>query len=227
MAEFFTQTVELAFGYKSHDGNEHKTVIIGRRPTGADLMRIGDAPEGEKPSQYQLLTIQAAITKFGDLKMPVPLTVLLNLLRPDRDLLAEAYMAFTKATGTGHISERLSTDKFRLAHGFKIGEVVYDCVTFGHLLTGFDEIKADDLTKGRRVCYLLGMQITLLSQSEGVATLSGPLDVELFESLDAEDILDLQEVAGEWNDSFRAKGRIVQGEGGAGSGLPDAPPQTA
>lgn len=218
-------TLTLSLGYKSGDGTTHKEVTFGRRPTGADLFRI----EGDDISltPFQTAMLQAAITRFGSLPMPTPITTLLRLTRPDLHALRKANNEFLKATAGGRKSEKLSPDTLKLAFGFQIGGVTFDVVQFGKLLTGYDELRADELEGWRRSCFLMGEQITKLSQTEGQAELVGPVAVEAFEGLDAADIFKLQEFEAEWLDSFQASGGEVSGDAGGGSGLSDAPPAPA
>ena len=222
-----TKTVSLVFGYTDADKAEHKEVTIGRRVTGGDLMKIGDAPESAKQTQFALMLLQAAITKFGGLRMPVTLTVLLSLNRVDRDDLNDAYSEFVRETGEGHTSEKLSASRVKLAFGLKVGETVYDVVEFGKLLTGYDELAGDEMEGWRRACFLLGKQIVKLEQSEGSATLDGPVDAGVFEGADASDIFLLEAFAEEWRGSFRKGRGKVQADGGAGGGLSDASPSSA
>ncbi|HEV2761887.1 MAG TPA: hypothetical protein VGV38_02740 [Pyrinomonadaceae bacterium] len=222
-----TKAVSLVFGYTDAEQAEHKEVTIGRRLTGGDLMRIGDLPESDNQTQFGLLVLQSVITRFGTLRMPVAPTVLLSLNSVDRKDLNEANNAFVRETGAGRKSEKLSASRVKLSFGLKVGETVYDVVEFGKLLTGYDELAADDFEGWRRACFLLGKQIVKLEQSEGGATLDGQVDAEVFETADASDIFLLQAFAEEWQDSFRHQRGQVQADGGAGGGLSDAPPAPA
>jgi hypothetical protein len=220
------KTVTLTLGYKGGPGDQpRRTVVIGRRLTGADLMAIGDQPESRSPTQLNLSLIAAAITEFGDLPIPVPLTVLLSLKSIDREDLAAAYAKFVEETAGGGTAARLTDTRYRLARGFEIGGVVYDVVEFGDLLTGYDELEAEEFEGWRRACFLIGKQIGSISQSAGAARLEGPVAVESFEPLDAEDIYSLNDFVGKWKDSFRSAARAaLQQEAGAGGGDSAAAP---
>ncbi len=76
----FSRTFNLKFGYQDKENVEivHREVVISRRPTGADFLKSMDESEGANP-QFMLTMMQAASSKFGDLQMPVPMTVLLSL----------------------------------------------------------------------------------------------------------------------------------------------------
>jgi hypothetical protein len=216
--------IRLIFGYTGHDGNVHRDVIIGRRVTGADLFKISDQAESEKATQQQLMLIQSAITGFGSIMMPVPLNVLLSLKSVDRRRLAKANNDHLRLTGENRQTEKLSDSRCRLAFGFNLGGQVYDVVEFGNLLDGYAEMEADDLPGWRQACFLLGKQITRLSQSSGPATKEGPLSVEAFETLDATDIFALQGFNGEWLDSFRLpEGDEIPKDAGSGGDLPPSP----
>lgn len=220
-----TITGELTFGYTSPGGSErHADFEIGRRPTGGDLMRIGDEPESARNTQFNLMLLQAAVTKFGAMPLPVPLTTLLALNSVDREDLNRAYTKFLKESAGGRRAARLTESRLRLAHGFEVDGQTYDVVEFSNLLTGYDELEADEMTGWRQVCFLLGRQVGALSQSEGAAVLPGPLAPEAFERLDAEDVYEMSSFAAQWRDSFRAKKRAeVQSNGRTGGGVPAAP----
>lgn len=221
------KTVTLVFGYTDAEGASHKDVAIGKRLTGADLMRIGDLPEADSRTQNPLLLLQASVTKFGTLRTPVPMTVLLSLNSVDREDLSTAYNDFMRETGEGRQSEKLSESRVRLAFGLKVGETVYDVVEFGKLLTGYDELAGDEMGSGERACFLLGKQISCLERSEGGAALDGPVGPEAFRDADAEDIFLLQTCAEDWRNSFRKKRGAVPAGGGPGGGVPDATPPPA
>lgn len=224
-----TKTIQLTFGYTSPQGGDpHKTVVFGRRVTGADLMGIGDRPESQKQLQFELMLIQTAITTFGTLSCPVPLTTLLTLNRVDRDDLSRAYAEYLKESAGGRASKKLSDSSLQLPFGLVAGGQTYDVVEFGHLLTGFEELEADDLDSWRQACFLLGRQITKLSQSGGAAVLKGPVAPEAFEGADGSDVFAMQAFIPDWLDSFRRQARReVQADGGAGDRVSDAAPGQA
>lgn len=221
-----TQRVQLVHGYKvSGDEAAQREVEFGRRLTAGDLMRIGDDPESAVTVQFNLMLLQVAITKFGTLPVPVPLSVLLSLDQVDREDLSRAHNRFIKATRGAARAERLTDSRLRLGSGFEIGAQTYDVVEFGRLLTGYDELEGDGLSSWRQQCFLLGKQIVRLSQSEGAATLDGPIEVEDFEKLPDEDLYELIGFSDKWRASFRRGKRTqVQPDGRAGGGVSaDAP----
>lgn len=221
-----SEAVTLIFGYK--DGNTtHKEVVFSHRLTGADLLRISDDEMSEKTTQFNLMMQQAAITKFGSLSMPVPMTVLLSLKSPDRQELNRAHNKFLTATSKGHKSEVISASKIRLGFGFKIDGVTFDVVEFGNLLSGYDELEADEMERWRRACYLQGKQISKLSQSTGPAIRLGAVELEHFDTLDGSDIFVLEAAASKWQDSFRVGRGKVQRDDSTGGSVPDAPPSSA
>src|ERR1044072_2484332 len=84
------KTVTLAVGY--NDGKEtHTNVEVSRRLLGADLFAIDDNPQSAIATNHEFMILARAITKFGTLRVPVPLTVLLSLDSIDRDDLLQAY----------------------------------------------------------------------------------------------------------------------------------------
>lgn len=218
-----TKTVILTFGYKNAGGT-HRRVTFGRRPTGEDLMLIGDSPESLRPVQFQLLQYQAAITSFEGLQNPVPLSALLSLNKVDRDDLGGAYAEFIREGNASRSWEKRSDSTYKIGFGFQIGDQVFDVVEFGKLLTGYEELAAEDYESWRQACFLMGAQITRLSQSEGSAVHTGPVTVEHFKALDAEDVYKLQAFLPGWYDSFRLKGGDVPGDAGGGGGVSDEAP---
>lgn len=218
------EKVRLIFGYKGSEETPQRDVEIGRRITGADLMRIGDDPESSVSAQFNLMLLSAAVTKFGTLPVPVPLTVLLSLNSVDREDLHRAHAKFIREARGGKRAERLADARLRLADGFRIGGETFDVVEFGRLLTGYDEIEAEGLSHWRQACFLLGKQITSLSQSAGAATHPGSLAVEAFESLHDEDLYELMNFSADWRDSFRRNKRAeLQPDGGGGGDVPADP----
>lgn len=204
------QQLELRKGYTGADKRTHRDVVVGRLVTGEDLMKISDQPESAKQTQFDLMILQTAITSFGELKMPVPLTVLLSLNSADRRDLAAAYARLIKAASKGRTAEKLSKKsqegRYKLAFGFRKDDTVYDVVEFGKLLSGYEELEADEFSGVRRTCYVIGQQIVKLSQFDGPATLDGPVPLEMFGTLVDQDLFALQEYSDDWVDSFRGKG---------------------
>jgi hypothetical protein len=221
--------IRLHFGYER--GTETlRDVVISRRVTGSDLFRIADEGDGQSQTQFQLMVLQSAITKFGDLKMPVPMNVLLSLKRPDRKRIADAYDALVaETTDRASKSEKLGEGRYKLARGFDVEGTVYDVVEFGNHLTGYDELEADEMGGYRKVCFLIGKELTRISQSSGPAVLSGPFAVEMFEPLLAEEVFALQRFETDWYNSFRDDGDDGAGEvaDAGGGGVSDDAPQPA
>jgi hypothetical protein len=215
-----SEAVTLIFGY--NDGNQtHTEVVFSHRLTGADLLRISDDEMSEKTTQFNLMMQQAAITKFGSLSMPVPMTVLLSLKSPDRQELNKAHNKFLKKTSQGHRSEVISDAKVRLGYGFQIDGATYDVVEFGNLLSGYDELEADEMERWRRACFLQGKQISKLSQSNGQAVRLGPVELEHFDKLDGGDIFVLEAAATRFQDSFRRTRGKVSSDNSGGSRVSD------
>lgn len=219
--------IRLVFGYERGGEPESiRDVVVSRRMTGADVFRIGDELEGQSQTQFQLMALQASITKFGDLVMPVPLNVLLSLKRADRRLISGAYDEMVKEMGGKAKSEKLAERRYKLGRGFSHGGEFYDVVEFGNHLTGYDELEADEMIGHRQVCFLIGKEIARLSQSNGPAQLSGPVAVEMFEELFAEELFDLERFESDWLNSFRpAEGVQIQTGDGDGNHVSDDAPQ--
>jgi hypothetical protein len=177
-------TVELPIGYKDKNGT-HARVTFGKRVSGKVLFDIDSDPQAKLKTQYEDLLLRAAITEFGSLEMPVPLSVLLALDSIDRDDLNEAFTRFsTESLGDLKV-EHLDGNRVKLALGYERNGLVYDIVEFGTRLTGMDEVAADkeSLSGIRRNCFLAGRQVTKLAQSKGESVLEGPVFLEQFEQL--------------------------------------------
>lgn len=226
MSEITPINITLARGYTDADGKEHREVTIGRRLTGRDMFALDDSPLAEIATQRHSLIVSKGITKFGSLSIPVSLKTLLSLTRTDREDLIGTYNRFALESAGERQPEFLPGNKVRLAFGFNIGGILYDMAEFGNEITGYDEVDGDKLglTGLSHACFLIGREITRLSQSDGTAVLEGRVELESFEELDAADIANLQIAAALWRDSFRAPREKVQGrdgEGGAGAGDQD------
>lgn len=211
-----THIVELTVGYVDRSEQRHTRVVFGHRITAKDLFAIDESPQGQNPTQYNDLVIRAHIVEFGSLRMPVPLTVLLNLDSIDREDLGDGCNEFQAISAAGRNADFLSDNRVRLGWGFKLGDVVYECVQFGKRVTGMDEIEADrmGLKPGvRRLCYLLGRQIESISSSDGLAVIEGPIPLEYFESLDGADVATLRGAAELWRQSFRFAGAHLSRNG--------------
>jgi hypothetical protein len=166
------------------------------------------------------LILSKEIVKFGELIMPVALSVLLDLADYDRELLMEAQNEFAALSSEGRTIELLE-DRAKLAFGFKIDDVIYDRVEFGKHNTGRDEVEADRLRLSglSRECFLVGKQISALKTSDGSGVIDGPIELERFESLvDGGDIVILRGAAFLWRQTFRLSGEKVSRNGRSADG---------
>lgn len=232
MNEITPHTITLISGYtgtdrKSKEPVNHKEVTFGKRINGRTLFAIDSDPQSNFPTQYGDLLLRASITKFGTLKMPVALAVLLSLDSIDREDLQAAFAVFS-ANSLKEVSDEyseteeidaelddesmsgmISENQVKLAIGLDKNGLVYDLCTFSRVLTGRDEVEADrqSLTGIKRICFLAGKQITQLSESNGTSILEFPngLDVSVFDELDMVDIYRIRTASEVWRNSFRTK----------------------
>lgn len=217
--------IELAEGYTAFDKVKkqevnHREVVFGRRLTCKDMMDLDNDPQAQNATQYADLIRRKMITKFGLLKMPVPLNVLLSLDFLDREDLSSAADRFLLNSREGRTSEIRENNDVKLMFGFDIDGTTYDVVTFGNKLTGRDEVEADGHGTGvARQCFLLGRQITRLATEDGLATIDGPIALDKFHMLDAEDLNTLRVGAELWKVSFRLKRDDFQKQRNAGESL--------
>lgn len=217
--------IHLSGGYRDTQGTRHQRVVFGKRPTGKELFAIDSDPQAGLSTQYNDLIIRVSITAFGKLTMPVPLTALLALDACDRDDLNEAYERFLNESLGDRKVDFPSDEMVKLAFGYEANGLTYDVATFGQMTTGYDLVEADrlGLDRTQRACFLIGKQITRLSQSEGTSVLEGPIGLNIFERLDAIDIHALQIGAAKWKSFFRLRRGNLQTERAGKNGLsPDA-----
>jgi hypothetical protein len=194
-AEKSAHVVELKFGYEDREAPEtmHRRVRFGRRPTAADFIKSAEECGGSD-LQFALALAQSAIIEFGQLPMPVPLTVLLSLNQIDREKLTAAYFLFLGATG-GENGEILDGGKVRLGTGFERNNKKIVDVTFGKLLNGYDEIEIERQAEGLWHGNALRM----------TKEITAPQDLTLAEiqSLDVDDFTLLRNAEEQWLNSFR------------------------
>lgn len=206
--------IELIEGYTDKTGKNHKTVEFGKRLTVADMMLIERDPQAQNPVLYEDLVRRMMIVKFGTLKMPLMLPVLLKLDTIDRDDIGYAANEFLQQSRPNGNGEILPEHAVRLIFGLTIESTTYDVFKFGNRLTGQDQ--ADAYAKGlngvAKEAFELGRQICEISDSESGLTVNGSLTLEQMAKLDGED-LNLLRVAGElYRQSFRFGREKVSGK---------------
>ena len=212
--ENITHEINLIGGYVDGSKIPHRRVVFGKRITCADLIRLDSDPQAQEPTQYQDAIVCLAITEWEPLRMPVALSIVLDLDSIDRDDLAAGYEDFQK-NGVGDREAEVSEKGAKLLFGFHIGDLDYTVVEFGRRLTGRDEVDADKrgLKPGvARMCFLVGRQISKISISDGSASVDGPIELEIFESLDGADVQLLRGAAELWRQSFRLSGGGLPGK---------------
>ena len=211
MTENIKHTIELYEGYTDKNG-AHNVVEFGKRLTVKDLMSLDSDPQAQNPTQFQDLIRRKMMTKFGTMKLPVPLNVLLGLNAIDREDLQTGADEFTVLSRGDRTTEFRENNVVKLRFGFEIDGTFYDVVQFGNLTTGKDEVEADSMgLKGvGRDSFLIGRQITKISTDDGLASVEGTVDLETFASLDAEDYNLLRMGAELWRLSFRLKRKELQ-----------------
>ncbi len=201
--------IELKFGYQDKENPElaHRRVEFSRRPTGADFMRAIEATDGANP-EYLFELMATAITKFGELPMPVPMTTLLSLNWIDQEDLQSTFFEFLGYTGAKDDAKILENGKVQLAFGVEREGVKYDTVEFGNILTGYDQIqiRKDAGTQIERDILTMGREIAAVSAADGSRKLDGGLTLDELKALDWEDFVMLKMGVEDWRDSFRKRG---------------------
>jgi phage FluMu protein gp41 len=204
--------ITLTEGYTDSKGVTHRDVTFGKRYDGATMFALDEDPQGDIPTQYQLLIVRTTITAFGMLSMPATLEQLLKLDTTDIRDLVDAHNKFMVESLEGRAPEFISESKVKLALGYESNGVVYNIVEFGNRLNGYDWVEADKtgFKSLRREYFLIGREITKLSTEDGKLSLDGPAEVQIFEKLDAEDFVTMRVAAVRWRESFRTRRSTVQ-----------------
>lgn len=210
-----THSIQLELGYRDPKGTLHTDVTFGHLIAARELFQISEDRQAQSTTQYKDLLLRAAITKFGTLKLPVALSVLLALDSIDRDDLYAGVERFEELALEGRQVEFISDTKLKLAFGYESNGIVYDVVEFGTRITGMDEIEADRTYMGelRRRAFLAGKQATRMAQSDGASTLDGAIGLDIIERLYAVDTFALQAASETWRQSFRRSRKAVQENG--------------
>lgn len=199
-------SVELKFGYEDKETPDvvHKTVVFSKRPTGADFINAGETTDGQEPD-FTLALMMPSIAAFGNLPMPVPLSVLLSLNWLDRELLTGKFYEFLGATDGEQEAKALETGKVQLVFGAERDGVKYTIVTFGKLLTAYDEIaiRKDTASAVERSVLTIGREIVRLSTADGLHQIDSGLTLDELKNLDWADFVTLQKAEDDWRDSFR------------------------
>lgn len=190
-----TRAVELKFGYEDKETPDviHRRVVFAKRPTGGDFIRSADE-SGGSDIQFSLELAKSAITEFGGLEMPVPMTVLLSLNQIDREKLIAEYFSFLVSSEADE-GKIIENGKVELGVGIERSGKKIKNVEFGKLLTGYDEIEIE--REARTEWQANGLRLA--------KQLTVPENVTLaeIESLDIDDFTLLRNAEEQWLNSFR------------------------
>lgn len=210
--------IELAGGFTDRSGATHRRLVFGKRLTGADLIRADDRYGRVSQVGFECEACAASLVEFGTLAPGEMPHALLSLSVIERAEAEEAYDRFLAQTAPERAAESISDDTLRLAFGVRREGVTYTDVTFGNLLTGWDEVHADEqnLTGVERNLYLIGKQIVKLA-AEGVEGIETGLTLADFRGMDAGDITALKDAAERWYEGVLAA-HMKQRFGGDGDG---------
>lgn len=183
-------SIELKIGYKDKNGNVHKTVTFGHRPTLGQLVLLDSNPLASNATHYELLIRMLMITKFGDEKIPLKPNVLVSLDTIDDDLLRSAADTFLSKSKEDRSGEFLEGHAYRLHFPIEIEGASYDIIQFGRRLTVSDNVEADNLRLGdgiSKAVFKVCKQITELRDSESGLKRGGQLEPKDLSSMDGED----------------------------------------
>lgn len=204
-----TRKFNLKFGYQDKENPEliHREVIIGKRPTGADFLKAVEGGNDDKAAntRINLALIVAAITKFGDLAMPTPMTTLLSLNEIDEERLNEEYLLFLVETQPETEQKILEGNRARLAFGVTRGAVKYQIIEFGKLLDGYNRLKIQNEAQSdwHFAALKIGREVVRLSTLDGAQSAPGELTFAEIEAMDLTDFLVIRGCEAQWLDSFR------------------------
>lgn len=206
----FARKFNLKFGYQDKENPEvfHREVVISRRPTGADFFRAVEGGTDDKTAntRINLALIASAITSFGTLTMPTPLTVLFSLNEIDEDKLNDEYLLFLISTQPP-TEQKILEDNHRaqLAFGIEREGVKYQIIEFGKLLNGFDRIKIQNEAQSdwQYTGAKIAREVVKLSTLDGSNSISGELTLAEIEAMDVTDFLVTREAESQWLNSFR------------------------
>jgi len=218
--------IELEGGFTDAKGVGHKRLVFGSRLTGADLVRADRDIGRVSPRGFECGACASALVEFGTLAPDEFRHGLLSLSVIEWAEVDDAFDRFRVGSAPGREAEEISDDTVRLAFGVRRGDAVYTDITFGRLLTGWDEVHADELgvTSIERNFYLIGRQVVRLSAADG-AQAEGGLSLTDFEGMDADDITALKDAAERWYEGVLAahmkKRFAATGEAGETGGETD------
>jgi hypothetical protein len=217
-----TVTKTLLHGLPVKDGGEPlRRVVFGKRLTAGDSIKIEDDPQSSSELQRQLMYARASIVEFGDKKRRPFLSELLTLKRADREIIVEGYVDFLDLSIGDRRQEKVDDDTIKLAFGLAEGGETFDLITLcdnSSQLSGYEELEIDRQVNGdfEHACVLIGRDVARLSQSDGGATIEGPLTIEQISRLDFFDLAFMRAAASERRLLFRHLREGVQADAGAG-----------
>lgn len=208
-SESKSRKFNLKFGYRDKETPEivHREVEISCRPTGADFFKAVEdgTDDGAANTRINLSLIKSAITKFGDITMPVPVTVLFSLNEIDEEKLNDEYLLFLVATQPETEQKILEDNRAQLSFGIERDGVKYQIVEFGNLLNGYDRMKIQSETQDEWVFQAKKMarEVVKISTLDGAHSVDDELTFEEVEAMDVTDLLVLRETEARWLNSFR------------------------
>lgn len=157
-------TIELTEGHKDKEGKQHTTVEIGI-PIKTNMFFLFEMFWGDSgQTMMNAYLLNAVITKFGELKIPVSIDALLDLDFIDFEDLVSGLTKYSEQNG---VPEFIDLNTVKLIHGIEKDGILYDLVEFGKLTNGRDSVEAEtlNLSKTRKKAFLAGKEIISLKQS--------------------------------------------------------------
>lgn len=202
-----THTITLEYGFTDANDKAHKTLTFGHRLTGDDLIDIDANTNSLSEQAVRYWTVAHTLTGFGELPRPQFRHALMSLDDFEFDEVEAAHDEYLSMSKNGAAAEFISESTVRLPFGIVRDGEAYNVVTFGNSTRGLDHVAAERLFGNgiRQTFYLIGRRILKIETQDGGKSIDGPLDVEAFDSMDADDIFTLRQADALWVASVRAK----------------------
>ena len=185
--------VQLPIGLTGERGTPHRDVTIGRLPLGSDAFAAMHDPESIYPTVLDAYLLRASITRFGSLKLPIPLRSLLSLDSIDMDVLNAAFDEFLLSFTEGKSVELINEHTARLIAGVEISGVTYTHVHFKGIGKDVPDPSQVGITsvssQTELACRLLGSRIARLASCDGIHSIDGPITLDIFAKLPVFDLI--------------------------------------
>jgi phage FluMu protein gp41 len=186
--------VDLPVGYFDKNGDYHSSVTIGRSINARIFFAVKDEWQLGGEILFNALILQRAITSFGSLPVPVPMSDLLALDSLDFEHLALAYNNFVNQCGQPEILNKVT---IKTVFGVQVKGALFDIIELGAKVTEahFGEIYRRKLEGIPAMSYIVSQEVLKLRGSESGQVIEGPLDFDDLLEMDSVDLFALVELS--------------------------------